>query len=257
MIYVLGDSFSFGWNFFMDSRKDREQLVFGHLLSKKLNMPYKNLSMPAGSNWRIARLVSMLDLTKDDVVVISWTAPDRYEVPSQPLNFSPLDKVFDINNHKVEDFKLSMPGEFFQFIERFNNQYTRRVYRGLIDAKYKTNNNIFKNLYNTMYENFYCPKYYDQMFKVMYSSTLCYLQHSQCKFIMFNGWTNNCQKVTDIFNIKEYLFGSNHNMTSVIRNKKPTNPPEYYTPLLEYWTEKEHEQVAEIIYKKLKELYDI
>jgi hypothetical protein len=81
MIYTFGDSYTWGWNFFIDTHlKDKRQsLTWPSVIAHKLNQPLTDFSYPASSNWKIARQLHSLPLTKDDIVLISWTAPTRFE----------------------------------------------------------------------------------------------------------------------------------------------------------------------------------
>ena len=249
MIYVLGDSYSFGYNFWMDN-KNRKELIYGHHLSKKLNVPLRNLAVPGGSNWRIARLLSTLSLNKDDVVIIGWSATERYEMPVTKYSLSPLDKVFDTYDQNF--FEGPAPPNFSQWVEKTNNLYTRRIIHTTFNNQKKIMNENFKNLHQKLFKHHVSFQYFNEMFYILYKACLYQLKSSNAKFLMFNAWSSDVDEKSE-YNIKEYLFGPKSNMTDVIRSENSKSK----TKTASYWDENEHKQVAEILYTKLKEYYDI
>ena len=249
MIYILGDSYSFGYNFWMDN-KPRKELIYGYHLSKKLNMPLTNLSVPGSSNWRMARLLSALSLNKDDVVIIGWSAIERYEIPVTKHSLSPLDKVFDTYDQNF--FEGPVPPYFSQWVEKTNNLYTRRVVYNTFNDQNTVLNRNFQKLNQTLFKDHLSLEYFNDMFCVLYKACLYQLKFSNTKFLMFNAWSSDVDEKSE-YNIKEYLFGPKSNMTDVIRSENSKSK----TKTASYWDENEHKQVAEILYTKLKEYYDI
>ena len=74
MLAVCGDSFSYG----------TKQNTWPKILADKLNMPIVNLSLVAGSNYSICfQLQHILNNYKPELIIISLTAVDRFEVDSE------------------------------------------------------------------------------------------------------------------------------------------------------------------------------
>lgn len=258
MIYVLGDSCSFGYNFWQEN-KNHQELTYAYHLSRKLNMPFKNLSLPGGSNWRVARLLSLLSLSSDDIVIIGWTAIERYELPTSKTSLSPIDKVFDTFDDVF--FKKPIPPNFMQWVEKTNNLYTRRLVFNSFNQQNIINNRNFEKLNKSLFKEFFDVEYFQQMFFILFKSCLYQLESSNAKFLMFNSWTPVVRKDEDHkkeYNVKQYLYGPQSCMTDTLR---PTSPHVLYRSSVKggtpYWDENEHEQISNILLDKLKEFYDI
>lgn len=249
MIYILGDSYSYGWNFYVEKNSDRKQLVYGSHLSKMFDTDYKNLSIAGGSNNRIARLLINLDLTPDDIVVIAWTELSRLEIGIPNDRVVPKDKIIQ---HDEIDFLEEKNLEFdasYQIIEKNKNLLTRNVWNGLHYSLQDISNPSFREFIVSYYKNAGNDLYFEEIFKMLYYATLYKLKSSGCKFCMFTTFSTPIND-KNYMNIPEFIFPES-NMTDEIRKGKKPND--------KYWSKEEHRTVAEIIYNHLQKenLYDI
>lgn len=245
MIYVLGDSFSWGMNFWYEKNKERQKLLYSHHLAKKLNASIKNLSVPGGSNWRISRLIMNLPLTENDIVIIGWTNSVRFEVPFNNLFVTKNESV--VMPDILENFENSgdIVDENFMgtFIENNGDYLTRRINLDMFRNHKKIENQILRNLVETYYKHFYNENWHDDMFNIMFAATLLKLKNSKCKFRMFNAFISPIKKDNNLYDIPEYMFGYKNTMLDILRpnNKKDIG---YYSAI-------EHEKVAQLIYENL------
>lgn len=252
MIYVLGDSFCFGWNFLLKKIPNREQLMCPYLLADKLGMDYKNYSLVGSSNYRLSRLAHSLDIKKDDIVVISWSSYDRIEIGVPKDKIMPNDFIVDYQNldslDDADDFKV------FQLIEKTEELYTRQIYPTIIKRFDDVTSPSYKNLVKNMLHYASDRNYHELMFKILFHATVHRLRTIGCKFVMFTTWDVEFSN-TDFLNIPEYLFYKS-NMLDEVRYKdskiKHKDKEDF-----KYWTEEEHRKVANIIYNALREKYDI
>lgn len=252
MMYVIGDSFSFGYNFFRDEVLNRKDIIYSTLLSKKLNLECRNLSIPGGSNWRTARIIQSLPLTKDDIVIIAWSETMRFEIGNSENQLFPNDvviKTSDIeqleDHHKVKALGKDFP--IRDFVEKNDKILTRRMFPSMMESLDKIKNHNFKNIAEKLYLHYSDSLWLEDMFLVMFTSVLYNLNKSECKFIMFNSHVNTCSQKKDILNMPQYFLGSNSNMCKFIRNNDN----------IDYWNEDEHKFIAEVLYKHIKEIYGI
>ena len=258
MIYVLGDSFSFGYNFWQEQKLNRKELIYSHFLSQKINSPVKNLSVPGGSNWRIARILNNLELTENDYVIIGWSNNNRSEVGFNKSSLYPKDNI-----HTPDDLETTQLGtednisKIVYGFEKDNDIITAKLFpalyhgHGHIDV---ITNNPMKQFVKLTYEHFYNPEYLENMFLVFFNSAVYKCLRSKCKFVMFNVYWNAKSTQCDLLNIPEYFLGYDNNMTSFLRPNVKRKTGKWG---LEYWTEEEQVKVADLIYNHLKELYDI
>jgi hypothetical protein len=230
MIYTFGDSYTWGWNFFVDAElKDKRQsLTWPSILADKLNQQLTDFSYPASSNWKIARQLQSLPLTKDDIVLIGWTAPTRFEFgladdydiePSHPdIHY----KITDINDDD-------------------NGIRTKRMSYHLMD---RTTCQFAKEFMWLAYGPFSSELWYREMFKVMFNSCENVLNKSECKWLMFDVWCDQCDD--DCFtDVPQYIFRGSHLLnTSRGIPGRETNK--------EYWSKEEHMHVADLLIKELK-----
>ena len=229
MIYIFGDSYIWGWNFFIDAElKDkRTDLIWPSILAKKLNKSLTDFSLPASSNWRIARTLQSLHLTKDDIVLIGWTSPTRFE-------FGLADDYDAISNHPDVHYRIT------DLNEKDGNIRTKRMSYHLMDS---TTCNYAKNFMWSAYGPFNSELWYREMFKVMFNSCQYVLNKSCCKWLAFDVWCDQCDD--DIFTeVKNYKFRGTHllNLSRDIPGRE-TNK--------EYWSIEEHEKIADLIMKEL------
>lgn len=245
MIYVLGDSFSWGMNFWYEKNKERQKLLYSYHLAKKLNTSIKNLSVPGGSNWRISRLIMNLPLTENDIVIIGWTNSIRFEVPFNNLSVIKNESV--VTPDVLENFENSVDtvDENFMgtFIENNGDYLTRRINLDMFRNHKKIENQILRNLIEIYYKHFYNENWHDDMFNIMFAAALLKLKNSKCKFRMFNAFISPIKKDNNLYDIPEYMFGYKNTMLDTLRpgNKKDIS---YYSAI-------EHEQIAQLIYENL------
>jgi hypothetical protein len=250
MIYVIGDSFSFGYNFFRDGVTDRKDIIYSTILSKKLNLECKNLSMPGGSNWRTARIIQSLPLTKNDFVIIAWSESMRFELGNLETQILPNDVVIKTSDiEQLEDHhKVKMLGKDFpikDFVEKNDKVLTRRLFPSMIDSLDQIKNHNFKNIAEKLYLHYADFEWLENMFLLMFTSVLYNLNKSECKFIMFNSHTSPYSQKKDILDIPQYFLGVDGNMCKFIRNNNN----------IDYWNKNEHILVAEALYNYKKEIY--
>lgn len=230
MIYTFGDSYTWGWNFFIDAAITDEQqaaLTWPAVLSEKLNQPLIDFSMPASSNWRIARKLQSLPLTKDDIVLIGWTAPSRFE-------FGLADDYDIVPNHPDIHYRITDMNEFDNGIN------TKRMSYHLMDS---TTCNYAKQFMWGAYGPFNSEPWYREMFKVMFNSCENVLNKSGCKWLAFDVWCDQCDD-TEFINVDNYILRGT-NLLNASRNilGKETDK--------EYWSKEEHVKVADLLIKEL------
>jgi len=262
MIYVLGDSFSFGYNFWLENKPNRNELLYSHFLSKKLNSPVKNLSVPGSSNWRISRILNNLNLSEDDYVIIAWSSNDRSETGFSKNSLFPKDTQYNIKDLE----NISFENDYRKIVHGFEkdgNIITAKLLPSLyINGLENIDNHLFRQYVNINYEHFFNPDYLENMFLVCFNSAVYKCIRSKCKFIMFNVFWKSYSRPCDLLNIPEYYLGYDNNMSSILRpNTKPKRGKfglDYWTEVYtnsEYWNEEEHKKVADLLYNQLQELY--
>lgn len=230
MIYTFGDSYTWGWNFFIDadiSDAEQKKLIWPSVLSEKLNQPVTDFSLPASSNWRIARILQSLPLTKDDTVLIGWTSPTRFE-------FGLADDYDIVPNHPDIHFRIT------DMNEDHNDIKTKRMSYHLMDS---TTCQYAKQFMWSAYGPFNSEIWYREMFKVMFNSCQNILDKSGCKWLAFDVWCDQCGD--EIFNnVPNYILRGT-NLLNASRNipGKDTNK--------EYWSKEEHINVADLLMKEL------
>jgi hypothetical protein len=229
VIYVFGDSYIWGWNFFVDAElKDRRtELTWPAVLAKKLNQPLTDFSLPASSNWRIARILQSLLLTKDDIVLIGWTSPTRFE-------FGLADDYDIIPNHPDIHYRIT------DLNEDDNGIRTKRMSYHLTD---RTTCDYAKNFMWSAYGPFNSELWYREMFKVMFTSCQSVLDKSGCKWLSFDVWCDQCDDsvFTDVDN---YILRGTHLLNA------PRNISGRETDK-EYWSIEEHNKIADLLIKEL------
>lgn len=229
MIYVFGDSYIWGWNFFIDHdlKDQRTNLTWPAILSQKLNKPLTDFSLPASSNWRIARKLQSLSLTKNDIVLIGWTAPSRFE-------FGLADDYDIVPNHSDIHYRIT------DMNEEDNDIRTKRMSYHLMDS---TTCQYAKQFMWSAYGPFNSEPWYKEMFKVMFNSCQNILDQSGCTWLAFDVWCDQC--TDDSFNTVSNYILRGTNLLNASRNiiGKETNK--------EYWSVEEHVIVADLLIKEL------
>lgn len=250
MMYVLGDSYSFGWNFFAENRSDRKELLYSNHLAKKLNVEYKNLSLFGSSNYRIARLVNLLHLTTNDIVIIGWSGVDRIELGIPKDQIFPNDIVIDFDKiDEIEKYNLNSD-QGFQIIEKTNNLYTRAVYPRIVTHSGKIINSSFRKFVELYYNHVSSFEYQQEMYKILFHSTLNKLRLSGCKFRMFSTFDGLLPN-KEFLNIPEYLFYKS-NMLDEVRYKDKKYKSVQHKDFTKYWTADEHVKIADILFESLR-----
>lgn len=269
MIHVFGDSFTYGYNFLREKHADFKNMVYPYFLSEMLNIPFVNHSYPGSNNWRIGRKISSLNLNADDIVIIAWTSPERFELGVGENHISILDKVVDVNNHNImlQKYDFSSQWDKVKFFDdtvvnviiKDEDVYTRQFTPWGEGNKIK--NHHFREMYKYAYTHFGTIEWLNEMFLQIFCSTVYQLRMVKCKFLMFNTFSTPCiqRKKNDLLEISEYIPSPYMDMTNYIRNnenKKETSWINNYLQQREkqltYWNIKEHKQVADIIFESLK-----
>lgn len=214
-LYAIGDSFTYGFNFKVE--QERLESVWPTQLASLLSMPYRNLAIPGGSNWRMARLATTLPLTKDDIVVLALSDYCRFEFGVSP-------------NHKPPAPKL--PGDIN---EVDGNLVTKRFFRALSN---RTVDEEAKTLTDLTFGTFFNARWFSQMHAVMCSAITYRLQAVGCKWLMFDAWTMNPR-----IDVPNYIFPNSTMYDNIVQRKE--------NEMIRYWTKEEHAQIARIIYDKL------
>jgi len=230
MIYTFGDSYTWGWNFYIDASIDDEEqkrLIWPSVLADKLGQPLTDFSLPASSNWRIARKLQSLNLTKDDIVLIGWTAPTRFE-------FGLADDYDSIPSHPDIHYRITDMNED-------DGIKTKRMSYHLMDS---TTCQYAKQFMWGAYGPFNSEAWYKEMFKVMFTSCQNILDKSECRWLAFDVWCDQCDD--DVFmDVPNYILrGTNLLNASRGIPGKDTDK--------EYWTKEEHIKVADLLIKELR-----
>ena len=244
MIYYLGDSFFFGWNFIRFSIPNRKESIFSHLLSEKLGCEYKNLSIPGSSNYRLCRLVNFLDIKKDDIVILGWSACERIELGIPKDTLLPNDFVVDYNN--IDSLDSHSWIKIMQLVEKTGNIYTRQIYPTMMRNLDRVTSPNTRKATELFYHYASDIAYHQQMFKILFNSAVHRLRTIGCKFLMTTTWDVEFED-REFLNIPEYLFYKS-NFAEQVRGKGD-NINERDLP---YFSIKEHEIAADILYQYLK-----
>lgn len=252
MIYVLGDSFCYGNNFLLDRLPNRKELLFSHLLAQKLNLEYKNYSIVGSSNQRLYRLINFLDIKKDDIVIVGWSAYDRIEIGVPRDRIMPNDTIIDYK--KIDSLDDLDKNKSFQVIEKTENIYTRQIYPGMGNQFDEIVSPSCKRFVEAYYSYASDKAYHEQMFKILFDNAVSKLRLIGCKFLMFTTWNVQFYD-TKFLDIPEYLFYDS-NMLDEVRYKntkiKHVHKGDYW-----YWSIEEQQKVTDILYNALREKYDI
>jgi len=230
MIYTFGDSYTWGWNFYIDASIDDEEqkrLIWPSVLADKLGQPLTDFSLPASSNWRIARKLQSLKLTKDDIVLIGWTAPTRFE-------FGLAHDYDSIPSHPDIHYRITD-------MDEDDGIRTKRMSYHLMDS---TTCPYAKQFMWGAYGPFNSEAWYKEMFKVMFTSCQNILDKSGCRWLAFDVWCDQCDD--DVFtDVPNYILRGT-NLLNASRGilGKDTDK--------EYWTKEEHIKVADLLIKELK-----
>lgn len=234
MLYTFGDSTSFGWGYMEKGMnvEDAKKLSWPTFLAEHLNQQLIDYSWPGGSNWRIARKLQGLELKPDDIVIIQWSSPYRLELGVS----KDTEYCSTTENHQYKLVDCFEQDEWYR---------TKTMCQSLID---KTTDPTCRQLMETLFTSFYNFGWYNEMFKVMMSSAVYTLNKSNCKYLMFDGWMPSCHD-HEFTEVKQYIFRGS-TWANLARGI-----PGNQCPNKSYPTENENRFLAEVLDKKIKELY--
>lgn len=231
MLYTFGDSPTYGWDLIRNgyTESERRSITWPSLLSRRLNQPLTDLSYPGVSNWRISRQIQNLELTPDDVVVIQWTNPLRFE-------FGVSDNYDYEKTLEEDDYSQ------FDVIDDDNGIRNKMMCYTLL---HRTSEGPHREFMKLAYRQMRNDKWYEEMFRMMFSSCLYHLKKSDCKFIMFDGWTKQCDE--KYFNdIPQYILRGT-TMSNYVRGFEGWQLKDKSYP-----TPEEHQKCSDIIMQHLK-----
>ena len=234
MLYVLGDSYTYGDNFRIE--QERIESVWPTHLANLLSIPHQNISLPGSSNWRMARLAMTLPITKDDIVIIALAPYLRFEFGvNNKHTFSPPTLPGDIN--QVEGDLITK--RFFPSLTHRTSDIDTRTFNTLAFGPFS--NNIW----------------FRQMHNVMCNSIAHRLHIIGCKSIMFDAWYPN-----PAVDIPDFLLpGSTINQlvddvcivgnrqSSILANLEQGKVGRVEIP---YWSAQQHKQIANILYRYIQ-----
>lgn len=240
MLYTFGDSASNEWSLIKNGHDEllSKTSTWPMLLSKRLNQPLTDFSYPGSSNWRIARLIQNLELTSDDVVVIQWTSPYKFE-------FGVNDR-YDYKSTIKEKEYFNPDFEKFDSIDNENGIRVKMMCPSLL---YRTSDGPQRDFMKIAYRELRNDAWYEQMNQIMIASCIHYLQKSKCKFIMVDGYTKQCKD--NVFKDVPQYFLRGGTMVNHIRGRSG-NEFKDKTHL----SINEHEIACDILVQNLKEIYD-
>ncbi len=236
MLYTFGDSMTFGWNLYKSvSEEVRKELAWPGLLADKLGEEYVDYSFPGASNWKAARVLQSLKLTPDDIVVIQWSAWDRFE--------------FGISDNHEYQSTLD-ENEKYKIVDSVQEEdgiKTKNMCRTLIP--YTTDKDTKKFMYYA-YNSFNNEKWHREMFKVMMTSCLYVLNKSGCKYIMFDGWCKHCDDGL-YKDIPQYIIRGT-TMNNITKNLTGTTEQD-----LGYGDPRQNKIICDTVYENLERIYGL
>lgn len=161
MLFTFGDSFTWG-----TALASRDTQNWPAVLSRLLDTPLQNNARPGGNNWYIARKINQLSIERNDVVVIGWTNPDRFELP--------------VSDPSIMQERNGRPSEMPDVLD---NIPVRRFYPGLPSGSAQV-----QKLNDTIYTYFYNEDWFYEHFKICVQSVRWRLKQIGCKYLMFYPW---------------------------------------------------------------------
>jgi hypothetical protein len=214
------------------------------LLSEKLGCDYKNLSLPGSSNYRLCRLVNFLDIKKDDIVILGWSACERLEIGVPKDLLMPNDFVIDYTN--IDNLDSYSWVKIMQVVEKTGDVYTRQIYPTMMKNLDSITSPNTRKATELFYHYASDIPYHQQMFRILFNSVVHRLRTIGCKFLMTTTFDVTFED-KEILNIPEYLFYKS-NFSDEVRGKgKNFNQQD-----MPYFSIKEHEVAADILYQYLK-----
>jgi hypothetical protein len=160
-------------------------------------------------------------------VLIGWASPTRFEFG--------LADDYDIEpTHPDIHYKITDENE------DDNGIRTKRMSYHLMNS---TTCVYAKNFMWGAYGPFNSEKWYREMFKVMFTSCQLRLQQSECEWLAFDVWCDQCED-KDFSDVSNYILrGTNLLNASRGIPGKETNK--------EYWSQQEHINVADMLIGEL------
>lgn len=233
-LYTFGDSFTYGFNFLPDDAR-RVSSIWPTKLSRLLGRELVDLSIPGGSNWRIARLIASIDFDDDDLIVIGFSTHTRFEFGVS------LDHA-DVPPSKNK-FGVDMVGDV---VEIDGNLKVRKFFSELD----KRSDDIDVKLFSAMaFSEFFNEEWFSRMQGVCFNSIQHNLRNN--KWLAFNAWCLPFQ-ANDFWlksaGIKNYVLGVDGIMDSAIKKTSPDS-------MGIYWTPEQHNLVADIVLKEYGKIY--
>lgn len=234
MLYTFGDSITYGSDLIDSgvSNEEKINLTWPGVLAKLTKSELTDLSFPASSSWRISRQIQNLNLTKDDIVIIQWTSPIRFE--------------FGVNDE--HDCESKSDKEIYRMVDSIQDENGLRTKAMCYSVMFKTTDKNCKDMMKLAYGKFYNHLWYEEMFRIMVKSSLYELDKSNCRYIMFDGWMKNCHEKF-FKDVPNYVFRGT-TIANRCRNVPGTERDNH-----NYATEKEHEIMAQLIHKELIKIY--
>jgi hypothetical protein len=232
-LYTFGDSFTYGYNFLPDEEL-RKRSIWPTKLSTLLNYELVDLSIPGGSNWRIARLISSMNFEPDCLVVIAFSTHKRFEFGVNKQHNSP--EIFIKNG-------LPLIGDL---IETEGNLLTKRFFPQLSERTSDIDAKIFSAI---AFSEFFNEEWFSKMQGVNFNSIQHNLQNK--KWMVFNAWSKPFEKNdywVEQANIKNYVLGVNNVMSEILSN---TSDDSFF-----YLDKDQHTKLADILLKEYKNIYD-
>lgn len=188
MLYTFGDSFTWG-----TSLVDRKTQCWPYVLAQLLNQPLCNLAKPGGNNWYIARKINELEFKLEDIVVIGWTNPDRFELPAT----QEIVNKYLPNPSDRPDPTDSIP--------------VKRFLPGI-----KHGHPVVQELSKVIYTNFSNDVWFYEHFKICFQSVKWRLEKVGCRYIMFYPWAwwpHGYQKEFDLYDDNFIDWPNSHEWT--------------------------------------------
>lgn len=239
ILHACGDSITYGYT--LDDRNKS----WPYILAKKLNCSeVKNYALVGGSNSRTVRKLYNANLQKNDIVIVAWTISDRFELG--------VNKNSDIQKNSKYIIKENETYSLGNELEIDEKIITKKFFSQMIN---RCVDKRVKELSSFLYQDFYNPEWYDEIFRVQYWSLINLFERKQVNWLMFNTWTEstltNPSWTNEIKN-KKYIFGVNNNATNFLLKK-------YGKKILNeklYWNTLGHEEFAFVLCKFYKKLYE-
>lgn len=216
MLYTFGDSFTWGTGL-----TNKETECWPYVLSQLLDQPLYNLAKPGGNNWYIARKINELTFNSDDIFVIGWTSPDRFELPAS----EELVRQYIPNPTDRPDPSDSIA--------------VKKFHPGI-----KYGNPVVQELSKVIYTDFYNDVWFYEHFKICLQSVKWRLDQVGCRYIMFYPWAwwpANYSKEFDLYdnNFVDWLNSEDATEMSYIENDG-------------HYDARTHTMIANWLYKQLQ-----